>query len=206
VTLPGTSETNGADSVEQDVARANVYAIISRLFYDAPDEPLLVAIAQDSGEDPPPQSDLGIAWSRLRSACKNAIPFTLKQEFDNLFIGVGKSEITPYTSHYVKQGGATRHLVRLRELLMEWNLQRRDAATEAEDHVSGISDVMRHLISDDRGHAQQQLFFKEFVYPGMVPLCDAIERSPNAEFYRCVAQFVRVFLVVENEALELADD
>ena len=204
--MPGTPVTNGADSVEQDVARANVYAIISRLFYDAPDESLLAAIAQDAGEEMSLQSDLGVAWSRLRGACKTALPVALKQEFDNLFIGVGKSEITPYTSHYVKHGGATRHLVRLRELLTEWNLQRRDAATETEDHISGISDVMRHLLSDEREHEQQTLFFREFVYPGMVPLCDALERSPNAKFYRCVAQFVRAFLVVENEAFDLADD
>lgn len=206
MTMRETPVTNDADFVEQDAARANVYAIISRLFYDAPDEKLLTAITQGSGEDARAQSDLGIAWTRLRVACKNAAPVVLKQEFDNLFVGVGKSEITPYTSHYMKHGASSRHLVRLRELLAAWKLERRDAASETEDHISGISDVMRHLISDDWEQDQQMLFFKEFVYPGIVPFCDALERSPNAEFYRCVAQFVRTFLMVEKDAFELADD
>lgn len=189
----------------QDVARANLYALIGRLFYDAPDEFLLSAITQDVDDNLDSQGPLGAAWDELRSACRAAVPAELKEEFDNLFVGVGKSEITTYTSHYVERGGSGQHLIRLRELLGAWQLSRRDAASETEDHVSGISDVMRHLISADDKLEEQQLFFNEFVYPGLIPFCGALERSPNARFYRCVAQFVRSFLTVEKAAFELQE-
>ena len=187
----------------QDLARANLYAIIGRLFYDAPDDFLLAAITQDGGDEAHDAGSMDSAWRELREACRTAFPVVLKQEFDNLFVGVGKSEVTPYTSHYVKEGAPSRHLVRLRELMAGWELERRDAAFETEDHVAGICDVMRHLVAGGYSIEQQMLFFNEFVYAGLTRFCDAIDRSTNASFYRCVAQFTRAFLAVEKAAFEL---
>ena len=206
MTIPEPQAMGEDDSAEQDKARADVYAVIGRLFYDAPDQQLLATLTEGLGEHARPQGKLGVAWNDLCVACKTAFPGVLKQEFDNLFVGVGKSEITPYTSHYVKYGVSGTHLVRLRELMTEWKLQRRVAANETEDHAAGVIDVMRHLISDGYGYDQQRMFFKEFIYSGLLPMCDAIDRSPNANFYRRVAQFVRAFLAVEADAFELLDD
>ena len=206
MTSPEPRTAGDDSSVEQDRARADVYAIIGRLFYDAPDQQLLAALTQGVGEQGHAQGELGEAWGELCGACRTAAPDGLKQEYDSLFVGVGKSEITPYTSHYVKYGVAGGHLVRLRELMAGWKLQRRVAAHETEDHASGVADVMRHLVSDGHGYDQQRMFFNEFVCPGLLPMCDAIDRSPNADFYRRVAQFVRAFLAVEKDAFELLDD
>ena len=186
-----------------EAARANLYALIGRLFYDAPDELLLATISRSNpdGDDGP----LGAAWNELREACRTAFPVVLKQEFDNLFIGVGKSAITPYTSHYVKGTSPAHHLVRLRELMTEWELGRRDAASEPEDHVSGICDVMRYLVSSGCSFDQQEMFFKEFAGPGIESICDLIVRSPNAMFYKCVAQFAAAFVAVEKTGFELSD-
>jgi len=205
VTAQGPRDARDDESIEQDAARANLYAIIGRLFYGAPDPALLAAIRQNSGDGLPAHGELGAAWNELRDAWGTAGLSALQQEFENLFGGVGRSEITPYTSHYVKHGVSGGHLVRLRGLLTEWQLGRRTAASETEDHVSGISDVMRHLVSGDYTLDQQSLFFNEFVYAGLIPFCDAIERSPNASFYRRVAQFVRTFLSLERAGFELQD-
>ena len=186
----------------QDIARANLYAIIGRLFYGAPDDFLLAAITQDQSEDPMEQGALGASWRELREACRTAFPVVLRQEFDNLFIGVGKSEITPYLSHYVKEAASGQHLVRLRERLRGWGLARRDAAGETEDHVSGVCDVMRYLVSEGYPVEDQKLFFNEFVFASMPDFCAAINRSPNASFYRCVAQFTAAFLTLEKAAFD----
>lgn len=198
--------TSSGEPMAPDRARADFYAIISRFFYGAPDELLLAAMTQGDGDEDAEHGAIGAGWRELREACRTAFPVVLKQEFDNLFVGVGKSEITPYTSHYVREAAPGRHLVRLRQLLDGWQLARRNAAFETEDHVSGVCDVMRHLISEDHPLEEQRLFFNEFVYPGIIPFCDAIERSPNASFYRCVAQFARAFLSVEKGAFEMQDD
>ncbi len=187
----------------EEAARANLYALIGRLFYDAPDELLLATISRShpDGDDGP----LGDAWRELREASRTAFPIVIKQEFDNLFVSVGKSEITPYTSHYVKAASPAQHLVRLRELLEDWKLARRDAASEPEDHISGVCDVMRHLVSSGSPFDQQELFFNEFVCPAVESICNAVQRSPNAVFYKCVAQFSVQFMALEKAAFELKD-
>lgn len=206
--MTGADPRTGEDSDQfaQDSGRANLYAIIGRFFYDAPDISLLAAVAQSVSDEESDDGPMHVVWKELREACRGASPAKLKDEYETLFTSVGKSEVTPYTSHYVKTRAPVRHLVQLRELLDQWHFARRGAASETEDHVSGICDVMRLLVSEDYPLDQQKLFFNEFVFAGITPFCDAIIRSPNAEFYRCIAQFTRTFLGIEKSAFELLAD
>jgi len=189
--------------VVEDAARAKLYALIGRLFYDAPDSVLLSEICRAEDEPADGDSPVRQAWQALREACKSAYPVMLKQEYDTLFVGVGKSEVTPYTSHYVTGNSPDRHLVRLRERLDQLGLARRSAAFEVEDHVSGVCDVMRILIEDGHPLAEQSLFFKEFVHAGVTPLCEAVAIATSAAFYRYVGEFTRAFLEVERQAFEM---
>jgi len=191
---------------EEDAARAHCYALIGRLFYDAPDSILLAQLCRAevaAGADGAP---LAQAWQALRDACGTAYPVVLKQEYDTLLVGVGKSEVTPYTSHYLSKDIAPdRHLVQLRQQLEHLGLGRRTAASEVEDHVSGVCDVMRFLIEGARPLSEQRLFFKDFVYPGATGFCDAVKKATSASFYRHVAGFALAFLDVEREAFEMED-
>lgn len=188
---------------EEDSGRANLYALIGRLFYDAPDSILLTHLCRAQAESVENNAPLDRAWQRLRDACGSAYPEMVEREHDSLFVGVGKSEVTPYTCHYVMGNSPDRHLVRLREQLEQLGLARRSAAFEVEDHVSGICDVMRILIEDGHSLSEQRLFFKEFVYPGVSPFCEAVAVATSAAFYRCVAEFAQVFLEVERQAFEM---
>jgi len=188
---------------EEDAGRANLYALIGRLFYDAPDSILLGQLCREDAESTGNNAPLGRAWQSLRDACGSAYPEVVKREHESLFVGVGKSEVTPYTSHYVMGNSPDRHLVRLRERLDELGLARRSATFEVEDHVSGICDVMRILIEDGHPLSEQSLFFKEFVYSGVTPFCAAVAVATSAAFYRCVAAFARTFLEVERQAFEM---
>jgi TorA maturation chaperone TorD len=185
---------------EEDAARANHYALIGRLFYEAPDSLLLARMCRadtdPSGNDAP----LGRAWQALREACNTALPAAIRQEHERLFLGVGKAEVTPYTSHYLRGISPDRHLVRLREQLEGLGIGRRSAAFEVEDHVSGICDVMRVLIDNGHSLAEQRIFFNEFVDPGVPRFCAAVGRAATAVFYRYVANFAEAFLAVEREA------
>ena len=188
---------------EEDAGRAKLYALIGRLFYDAPDSVLLAEICRAEDEPANGDSPVAQAWQALREACKSAYPVMLKQEYDTLFVGVGKSEVTPYTSHYIRGNSPDRHLVRLRERLDQLGLARRSAAFEVEDHVSGICDVMRILIEDGHPLSEQSLFFKEFVYAGVTPICAVVAIATSAVFYRSVGGFARAFLEVERQAFEM---
>jgi len=190
---------------EEDAARANHYALIGRLFYEAPDSLLIAQLCRGEAASTEEGAALERAWRALRDACNAAYPAVLKQEYDSLFIGVGKSEVTPYTSHYVRDISPDRHLVRLRQRMEHLGLGRRTAASEVEDHVSGVCDVMRWLIEGASPLSDQRLFFKEFVYPGATAFCDAVTVATSASFYRSVAHYARAFLDVEREAFEIED-
>lgn len=192
----------GQPAVE-DAARANLYALIGRLFYGAPDSILLAQLCHAEAEPTGHNAPLDRAWRELRNACGSAYPVVVKQEHDTLFVGVGKTEVTPYTSHYIVGNSPDRHLVQLRERLEQLGLARRGAAFEVEDHVSGVCDVMRFLIEDGRPLSEQSQFFKEFVYAGAIPFCDAVGIATSAAFYRCVAEFARAFLDLERQAFEM---
>lgn len=188
---------------EEDAGRAHLYALIGRLFYGAPDSILLAQMCRAEAEPTGNNAPLDRAWRSLRDACGSAHPEGVEREHDNLFVGVGRSEVTPYTCHYVMGNSPDRHLVQLRGRLEQLGLARRNAAFEVEDHVSGICDVMRILIEDGHSLSEQRLFFKEFVYPGVTPFCEAVAVATSAAFYRCVAEFARSFLEVERQAFEM---
>lgn len=190
---------------EEDAGRANIYALIGRLFYEAPDSILL---AQLSGAEAGPAGDdapLERSWRALQEACRSAYPVVVRQEYDSLFVGVGKSEITPYTSKYVRGISPDQHVVRLRAYLDAMGLGRRNAAFEVEDHISGICDVMRSLILGGRSLPDQSLYFREFIYPPAVEFCDAVARATSAGYYCYVAAFAREFFEVERLAFEMHD-
>jgi TorA maturation chaperone TorD len=190
---------------EEDAARANHYALIGRLFYDAPDSILLAQLCRADAGSTGDGTPLERAWQALRDACGTAYPAVLKQEYDTLFVGVGKSQVTPYTSHFIRDISPDQHLVRLRQRMAQLGLGRRTAAYEVEDHVSGVCDLMRFLIEGAHPLSEQRLFFKEFVYPGATTFCDALAVATSASFYRHVARFARAFLEVEREALEMEE-
>ena len=189
----------------EDRGRADVYALIGRLFYDAPDSNLLAQIGMDreTAEEAGDASALEQAWRALQDACKRAYPVALKQEYDTLFVGVGKAQVTPYTSGYITQSAPDRHLVKLREHLEAWGLARNTGAFEVEDHISGLCDVMRFMIEQGASLADQRVFFEGFVYPGTLPFCEAVMAAPTAGFYKQIALFAKAFLALEKAALDM---
>ena len=188
----------------EDRARANFYGLISRLFY-APADPNLLAEICGSGAAGEGGGGLYGAWRGLQEACQSAYPAVVRQEYDNLFVGVGRAAVTPYLSGYAETSSPDRYLVRLREQLAAWGLGRREGVFEVEDHISGVSDVMRWLIQERRPLEQQREFFEVFVYRGAIPLCAAVHKTPLASFYKPVAGFAASFFELEKTAFEMVD-
>lgn len=202
---------------EEDRARADCYALISRLFYGAPDVGLLgqlavepqAPVAETTGyqlqslEKEALPNAYVIAFRALQEACREADAPTLRQEYDDLFIGAGKALVSPYTSGYAVPHAPDRHLLALREQLVSRGLTRRDSAFELEDHVSAVCDVMRWLIERQRPIEEQLGFFNEFVSTGLGAFCNAIDERSPPSFYRAVAGLARAFMAIEKEAFDL---
>lgn len=190
---------------EEEQSRADCYALVSRLFHAAPDAALLAALASfqtgtlEQGPEPGPYV---AAASALQQAAAASDAETLRAQYDEFFVGTGKAPVTPYTSAYALPHAPDRHLLALRERLRAWGLGSRAGSFEAEDHVSGVCDVMRWLIDHEKPLDEQRAFFLEFVYPGVVPFCSATARALPG-FYAAVANLTRAFLDIEKQAFDM---
>ena len=193
----------------EELARANLYGLVSRLFYAPADPNLLAEICggeqaeEGRGGDSSPLME---AWRGLQDACRSAFPAVVRQEHDSLFVGVGRAQVTPYLSAYAEPNSPDRYLVRLRDQLGAWGLSRRERVFEVEDHISGVSDVMRSLIENRYSLEDQQRFFESFFYAGGVAFCCAVQDSVSGSFYKHVATFTLSFLELEKTAFEMSGE
>jgi TorA maturation chaperone TorD len=188
----------------EEAARANLYGLIARLFYAPPDEPLISELLQPTGADGADTSPLAIASRAMLDACRTASPATLRDEHTQLFIGTGKSEVTPYLSRYLARYSSDSPLVGLRQLLNSWGIARREGVPEYEDHIAGVCETMRFVIAvQQRPPEEQKILFDRFLYRGASAFCTAVSASKDARFYRLVANFAQAFLEIEKTAFEM---
>jgi TorA maturation chaperone TorD len=195
---------SGAGLSSEEQGRANLYALLARLFYAPPDRALLEAIARAQAivaEDA--NSPLAAAWRALADAAATADEEAVREEYEGVFVGTGKAEVTLYTSAYTARSSLENPLVEIREFLGQHGLVRRDKATEPEDHIAGLCETMRHLIALEGKDAEQRRLFEAYVWPAAKPLCDAIARSPNTRFYKCVARLAQSYFGLEHTAFEM---
>ena len=186
----------------EELARANFYALIARLFYAAPDAQLIAELVRAPALEG--DGELAAAWRDMVGACRNAFPAALENEHTELFVGTGKAEVTPYLSKYVMKYSTENPLVDLRQRLNEWGMGRREEVSEYEDHISGVCEAMRFAIAvQQRSPEEQREFFERFIYRGAVGFCDALTTSKNARFYLHVTRFARAFFEIEKAAFEM---
>ncbi|MDA8094678.1 MAG: molecular chaperone TorD family protein [Betaproteobacteria bacterium] len=200
-----TPELDAAVS-QEDRARADFYALISRLFYAGPDAGLLAAIAgADEIASEAEDNSLALAWRSLISAAAAMDAEAAQKEYDSVFVGTGKAEITPYAAQYLSEVMKENVLVRLRAELAEIGLERKPGTAEYEDHFSGLCEVMRHLIffAPNGAVQKQKSFFLRYLVPCYAIVCNAVAASPNTNFYKYVARFTKAFLDVEAKSLEM---
>jgi TorA maturation chaperone TorD len=191
----------------EETARADVYGLLATLLYAPPPQALLDTIAAA-----PVQGDsaLELAWAELVDTCKTAQQEAVREEYEQLFVGVGKPEVMLYGSYYLSGFLMEKPLAELRTDLMQLGLQRSEHVVESEDHLATLCEVMRYLIaSDDVINANlitQKKFFSDHMQAWVVNCCNAIEGSSNSRFYKPVARLARQFFEVEMQAFDMSLD
>ncbi|HYT97439.1 MAG TPA: molecular chaperone TorD family protein [Casimicrobiaceae bacterium] len=193
----------------EDQARADVYAVLARLYADAPDESFLKTLA--AAERMPNGADdnrFAAAWNRLLDASAAMDPEAAAQEYTDLFIGVGKCEVNLHGSHWVAGFMIEKPLVELRSDLVTLKIARKEAATLLEDHFSALFETMRLLImgDEDRPPAaieDQRNFCQKRLLSWAFDCCTAVEKSSLANYYRRVAELTEQFLALERDSLAM---
>jgi TorA maturation chaperone TorD len=193
----------------EDHARANLYALIARLFASPPDATLIKAIASSpplSTEDA--GAPLPMAWSRLIAASSIIDEETVQQEYDALFGGVGKAQINLHASHQITGFMMETPLAELRDTLSSLGIARQATQQVVEDHLSALCETMRLLIlGSDHGStlapasvSVQKDFFNRHIAGWVQKCCSAIAEHPLANYYVVIAEFASAFFQVEEES------
>jgi TorA maturation chaperone TorD len=202
------SFTTAADDADE-LARAELYGLLSRLWYAPPDAPLLQQFAVAVTQAPQPGSVLEAPWQELVAAMRATTEPQAADEYDALFQGVGKPEVFLYGSYYVAGFLNEQPLARLRDDLAALGLARDPAMGETEDHIAYLCEVMRYLIAGDNlsvcNLEQQRRFFRAHLQPWTEQLCDAVVQHPRARLYAALATLTRVFIEVETQAFDLIE-
>ena len=198
----------GELGLPEDLARADLYGMIARLFHLPPDQPLLDQIAASADQqDASDEAPLAKAWMDLVEVAKNNPAKAWHDEFDLNFISVGKPNVVLNGSFYMAGHLNERPLVNIRRALEEFGLEASEEVTETEDHISALCEVMRYLIAGDdvevSNLTNQRVFFNEHIRPWYDDLCNAIEDIPEMHLYRPIAVLTREFLAIEGQSFDM---
>lgn len=193
--------------VVEDQVRADFYALLAHLFYRAPDIRLLQAIALLPGIAGEGSEDLVSSWQALATAAALIPEEAVREEYQTLFIGVGRPPVMLYGSFYLAGFMMEKPLADLRADLIRLGFQRNSAVTEPEDHLAALCDVMRAMILGSLAVLpadveRQREFFLRHLQPWAVACCDAVIAHQQANFYRRVAAFSKAFFALEAHAFE----
>lgn len=196
-----------SSSLDEETARAEIYGLLSALYYAPPSAELFEKLRVAVTEAPAAGAMLEVSWSELVGSARNLTHQAICSEYNALFGGVGKPEVYLFGSHYLSGFLNEKPLAALRTELDALGLARDDAMSETEDHIAYLCEVMRYLIAGDdvevANLTRQREFFSRHLQPWAGALCDAIAASPQAGFYRSVAAFTQAFISVEAQGFDM---
>lgn len=196
-----------SSALDEETARAEIYGLLSQLYYAPPVPELLAALRVAVTEAPAQGAFLEEPWRAVVGAARGLGDAAIADEYDALFGGVGKPEVYLFGSHYLSGFLNEKPLVRLRDALAGLGLARDEAMRETEDHIAYLCEVMRYLIAGDdvavANLTKQREFFAEHLQPWVNELCDAISAHPKAHFYAALAGFTRAFMNVEAQGFDM---
>ncbi|MDN3696862.1 molecular chaperone TorD family protein [Vibrio cortegadensis] len=188
--------------LEQDQSlRIDIYLLIAQLLRESPSQDLLhflTEIELNQGTQP-----MAIAWAKLKSAAQAGDVFKIEEEFQDLFIGVGRGEVVPFGSWHIAGALMEKPLSDLRQSLAELGFERNEDVKEPEDHMAALCEVMSLLIesSNDEPKAAfaiQKKFFNQHISPWYLSLVNHIQQSKSADFYLAVAALIEGYLSLEQ--------
>lgn len=178
--------------------RADVYRLLGSLLSSPPTTELLKwlsGLELFAGESSP----MVVAWKKLQDAARVARAEDVAEEYQNLFIGLGKGEVLPYASWYKTGFLMEAPLVGLRRDLRALGIELSEGVHEPEDHIAALCQVMSMLVDPAQGYepTQQKQFFKAHLSDWHQRFFNDLRGSPSAQFYVAVGDFGAVFMNLE---------
>ena len=136
------------------------------------------------------------AWIALQLAAENAERESLEDEYQDLFIGIGRGEVVPFGSWHLTGSMMEKPLADIRHDLDLLRIERAENVKEPEDHISALCEVMAMLTDEEEG--LQQAMFNKHIAPWFKAFTHQLESAESADFYQPAAQLCDAFLTLEQ--------
>jgi TorA maturation chaperone TorD len=190
---------------DEDILRAELYSFLAALLRVEPQDNLLASVSQISGDDTP----IGKATGTLSYLAKEMDAATIRSEYVDLFIGVGRGELLPYCSYYLTGFLNEKPLANLRQDMASIGIARAENVKDPEDHIASLCDMMAGLILGNFGRPyslqEQATFFKKHISAWAGLFFADLEAAKSAVFYAPVGTIGRIFMVIESQAFDMGE-
>jgi TorA maturation chaperone TorD len=187
-------------ATEEEMARAAGYSLLGALLSAPPDGDLLERLRSLTTDPAAADAHLTGHWHALRDAATAHSAADIADEFDALFIGLGRGELMPYASVYLTGFLQEEPLADLRDDLAALGLERQGDVHEPEDHAAIVCEVMAALIVEPGEYSadQQEHFFSRHLQPWLADFFSDLAQADSARFYRSVGAFGCAFMELER--------
>ncbi|RRJ83962.1 TorD/DmsD family molecular chaperone [Aestuariirhabdus litorea] len=178
----------------EDSLRAEGYALLGALLRAPASQELLNLLAGieiDSARSP-----IEHAYSTLQQSASHSQASSVSQEYQSLFIGIGRGELLPFGSWYQTGFMMEKPLIKLRQDLAELGFERQQQTHEPEDHVAALCEVMAYLVQE-HSNEQQQRFFRSHIQGWILRFFEDLQNANNASFYIAVGQLGEALMQTE---------
>lgn len=192
-----------APLAEEEQQRAEIYSLMAGLLARPPEAETLRLLASSKGEE----GAFGEAVTALAAAAAAATPKAVAEEYQDLFIGLGRGELVPFASYYLTGFLNEKPLAQLRGDLRQIGVERDPAIKEPEDHVAFIMEVMAGLITGRFGGAvslaDQQRFYDRHLGSWAAHFFRDLETAQSSTFYRPVGRIGGLLMEIESAAFAM---
>lgn len=193
-----TESTPNARLSHEDALRMGTYGVLGALMAGPPGRDLIDRLAAAGGDDG--SDGIGRAWTEVARAAQEADPAAVRQEYNDVFIGVAQGEITPYASWYLTGSLMERPLIDVRRSLQALGVERHSGVKEPEDHAGALLETMALLINaDDVSFEREQAFFQAHLEPWLKDCFTDVQEATSAAFYRPVGLLGAEFMDLESK-------
>lgn len=178
---------------QEQTLRTEIYLVLSALFRSAPSEEMIEFLT--SLEVEPSESAMQKAWIALQQAAKDSNREALEDEYQDLFIGIGRGEVMPFGSWHMTGAMMEKPLAEIRHDLELLGFERDENVKEPEDHIAALCEVMSMLTGEED---LQQAVFNKHISPWFNSFTQQLENAESASFYKPAAQLCEAFLTLEQ--------
>ncbi len=195
---------SGAYPAPEDGARAGTYSLLAALLREPPSNETLAALHEIDAEHAPAAEGLPGAWAMVRVAANHANSASTEQEFQRLFIGIGRGELVPFASWYRTGFLMERPLSALRADLRALGFERCESVKEPEDHAAALCEVMAMLVTDTTlAFDVQRTFYCTHLEPWIERFFGDLEAADSATFYAAVGRLGTEFMRLERQFMAM---